>query len=176
MASFMPAACSPCAIDQAIDRLLATPKTTAFRPCKSEDMAAPWEWEGYQPEAALDHGDAPISTAASVGRDLLAHRSAQRPTGGEKRQAVDAAQNRERHHQSDLVGHGAHGDREQELKKCSPKIERVLHPPHQMLRDHFHEARVHGHAAYAPRRAHQEISGDGHDESSRNRSEGNADR
>src|SRR5579863_6690545 len=41
----MPAACSPCAIDHAIERLLATPKTTAFRPCKSEDMLAPWEWE-----------------------------------------------------------------------------------------------------------------------------------
>src|SRR5215831_19855883 len=45
MASFMPAACSPCAIDHAIERLLATPKTTAFRPCKSEDMGAPWEWK-----------------------------------------------------------------------------------------------------------------------------------
>src|SRR5579871_6788859 len=45
MASFMPAACSPCAIDQAIERLLATPNTTAFRPCKSEDMSSPCEFE-----------------------------------------------------------------------------------------------------------------------------------
>src|SRR5579863_9197513 len=45
MASFMPAACSPWAMDHAIERLLATPKTTAFRPCRSEDMDAPSERE-----------------------------------------------------------------------------------------------------------------------------------
>src|ERR1700682_3093041 len=44
MASFMPAAWSPCAMDQAIERLLATPKTTALRPCRSEDMRAPLEY------------------------------------------------------------------------------------------------------------------------------------
>src|SRR5580658_4493504 len=38
MAIFMPAVCSPWAMDHAIERLLATPKTTAVRPCKSEDM------------------------------------------------------------------------------------------------------------------------------------------
>src|SRR5271154_4619091 len=38
MAIFMPAACNPWAMDHAIERLLATPKTTAVRPCKSEDM------------------------------------------------------------------------------------------------------------------------------------------
>src|SRR5215470_1455503 len=35
----MPAACNPWAIDQAIERLLATPKTTAFLPCKSADIS-----------------------------------------------------------------------------------------------------------------------------------------
>ena len=57
----MPAACSPCAIDHAIERLLATPKTTAFRPCKSVDMAAPCEWERITAEDAFlprRHGDA----------------------------------------------------------------------------------------------------------------------
>jgi hypothetical protein len=32
-------------MDQAIERLLATPKTTALRPCRSEDMDGSWEWE-----------------------------------------------------------------------------------------------------------------------------------
>src|SRR5579862_5737114 len=41
MASFMPAACSPRAMDHAMERLLATPKTTPLRPCKSADMLAP---------------------------------------------------------------------------------------------------------------------------------------
>src|SRR5580698_6126023 len=45
MASFMPAAWSPWAMDQAIERLLATPKTTALRPCRSEDMDGSWEGE-----------------------------------------------------------------------------------------------------------------------------------
>src|ERR1700680_4493592 len=45
MASFMPAACKPWAMDHAIERLLATPKTTALRPCKSEDMYAPYKGE-----------------------------------------------------------------------------------------------------------------------------------
>src|SRR6202051_673088 len=38
MASFAPADCSPCAIAHAIDRLLATPNTTAVRPFKSSNM------------------------------------------------------------------------------------------------------------------------------------------
>jgi hypothetical protein len=29
-------------MDQAIERLLATPKTTALRPCRSEGMKTPW--------------------------------------------------------------------------------------------------------------------------------------
>src|SRR5271167_3196925 len=43
MASWAPAACSPWAIDQAIERLLATPKTTATRPASmdGDDMRAP---------------------------------------------------------------------------------------------------------------------------------------
>src|SRR6266542_511769 len=56
MASFMPAACNPWAMDHAIERLLATPKTTAFRPCKSENMASPRNGKEYQPEAVLCHG------------------------------------------------------------------------------------------------------------------------
>src|ERR1700693_1920216 len=55
MASFIPAACNPWAMDHAIERLLATPKTTAVRPCKSEDMVAPSDWKAYQPEALIDH-------------------------------------------------------------------------------------------------------------------------
>src|SRR5713226_1877185 len=38
MARLAPAACSPCAIAHAIERLFATPKTTADRPCKSSNM------------------------------------------------------------------------------------------------------------------------------------------
>src|SRR6266404_3017065 len=38
MARLAPAACSPCAIAQAIERLFATPKTTAVRPFKSSNM------------------------------------------------------------------------------------------------------------------------------------------
>src|SRR5208282_5677939 len=38
MARFAPAACNPCAIAHAIERLLATPKTTAVRPFKSSNM------------------------------------------------------------------------------------------------------------------------------------------
>src|ERR1039458_9594348 len=38
MARFAPAACSPCAIAHAIERLFATPKTTAVRPFKSSNM------------------------------------------------------------------------------------------------------------------------------------------
>src|SRR6266403_5083880 len=38
MARLAPAACSPCAIAHAIERLLATPKTTAVRPFKSSNM------------------------------------------------------------------------------------------------------------------------------------------
>src|ERR1700676_2249792 len=38
MASFAPAECSPCAIAHAIDRLLATPNTTAVFPFKSSNM------------------------------------------------------------------------------------------------------------------------------------------
>src|SRR5271163_1604837 len=55
MASFMPAACSPWAMDQAIERLLATPKTTALRPCRSEDMSAPWKGKEYQRRARIYH-------------------------------------------------------------------------------------------------------------------------
>src|SRR5258708_27068030 len=58
MASFMPAAWSPCAMDQAIERLLATPKTTALRPCRSEDMSAPWNGKEYQQGTVIYHGDA----------------------------------------------------------------------------------------------------------------------
>src|ERR1700722_4041569 len=45
MAIFMPAACNPWAMDHAMERLLATPKTTAVRPCKSEDMGGSLEWD-----------------------------------------------------------------------------------------------------------------------------------
>src|ERR1700681_3851337 len=38
MARFAPASCSPCGIAQAIERLFATPKTTAVRPFKSSNM------------------------------------------------------------------------------------------------------------------------------------------
>src|SRR6267143_7220000 len=38
MARLAPAACSPCAIAQAIERLFATPKTTAVRPFRSSSM------------------------------------------------------------------------------------------------------------------------------------------
>src|SRR5258706_6365306 len=38
MARLAPAACSPCAIAHAIERLFATPKTTAVRPFKSSTM------------------------------------------------------------------------------------------------------------------------------------------
>src|SRR5208283_90379 len=48
MASFMPAAWSPWAMDQAMERLLATPKTTPLRPDRSADMEAPWKGKGYQ--------------------------------------------------------------------------------------------------------------------------------
>src|SRR5437762_2844206 len=39
MASFAPAACRPCAMDQAMLRLLATPKTTATRPSRLKDIS-----------------------------------------------------------------------------------------------------------------------------------------
>src|SRR5579872_4462021 len=55
MARFMPAACSPCAIDQAIERLLATPNTTALRLLKSTDMCAPYEWERIATDTENDH-------------------------------------------------------------------------------------------------------------------------
>src|SRR5580700_8814532 len=42
MASLAPALCNPCAIDHAMLRLLATPKTTATRPSRLEDMLAPF--------------------------------------------------------------------------------------------------------------------------------------
>src|ERR1700689_610965 len=38
MARFMPAPCNPWAIAHAIDRLFATPKTTAVRPFRSSNM------------------------------------------------------------------------------------------------------------------------------------------
>src|ERR1700687_2454958 len=38
MARLAPAACNPCAIAHAIERLFATPKTTAVRPFKSSNM------------------------------------------------------------------------------------------------------------------------------------------
>src|SRR5579862_7701830 len=38
MARFAPAACSPCAIAHAIDRLFATPKTTAVLPFRSSNI------------------------------------------------------------------------------------------------------------------------------------------
>src|ERR1700678_218760 len=38
MASLAPALCNPCAIDQAMLRLFATPKTTAIRPSRLEDI------------------------------------------------------------------------------------------------------------------------------------------
>src|SRR5579862_4767381 len=55
MASFMPAACNPVAIDQAIERLLATPKTIPFLPCRSEDMRAPRNGKEYQRKAGIYH-------------------------------------------------------------------------------------------------------------------------
>src|SRR5580765_8129279 len=68
MASFMPAACSPWAMDHAIERLLATPKTTPVRPCKSADMSAPYEWEritGAKCDLPRRHGDTEKSTVAT---------------------------------------------------------------------------------------------------------------
>src|ERR1700723_2032117 len=44
MAIFMPAACNPWAMDHAMERLLATPKTTAVLPCKSEARGGSLEW------------------------------------------------------------------------------------------------------------------------------------
>src|ERR1700685_4753459 len=48
MAVFRRAAWSPWAMDQAMERLLATPKTTAVRPCRSGNMLAPGNEKGYQ--------------------------------------------------------------------------------------------------------------------------------
>src|SRR5450631_1691775 len=56
MASFMPAACNPWAMDHAIERLLATPKTTALRPFRSVDMSAPYEWERITAISGIYHG------------------------------------------------------------------------------------------------------------------------
>src|ERR1700745_4202886 len=56
MASFMPAACNPCAIDRAIERLLATPKTTAFLPCRSADIGLLGKGAGYQCGTGSYHG------------------------------------------------------------------------------------------------------------------------
>jgi hypothetical protein len=44
-------------MDQAIERLLATPKTTPLRPCRSEDMRAPWNEKEYQPEETFTKGE-----------------------------------------------------------------------------------------------------------------------
>ena len=79
------------------------------------------------------------------------HRSAcsHRPTGGYKRQSVNASQDSEGGYQADPVRHCAHRKCEHKLEESSKEIERILHSSHQVRRDHFHEVGVHGDASYA---------------------------
>src|ERR1019366_6029784 len=70
MARFTPAACNPCAMAHAIERLFATPKTTAVRPYKSSNMygCSP---EGEEKEYQLICvGRTLLSAAFDLGVDL----------------------------------------------------------------------------------------------------------
>src|SRR5947209_10683268 len=104
----MPALCNPCAIDHAIERLLATPNTTAFRPCRSEFMCAP----GSQKNSS--HSVACAKVKASIGRHFVADRILNRPTGSDERQRVNAPQYGERDYKTDLLRDSTDADSEHE--------------------------------------------------------------
>src|SRR5258708_12220787 len=112
MASFMPAAWSPWAIDQAIERLFATPKTTALRPCRSKDMSAPWKGKdnsgrlGFTTEAGIlkkifNIGDTGVHRVNrrrilfTFSAFLSFHAGFYRPTRSHERQHVHTGQNGE---------------------------------------------------------------------------------
>src|SRR5215467_9302519 len=98
MASFMPAACNPCAMDHAIERLLATPKTTAFLPCRSADIGLLGKWKEYQRGDGFYHGVTDSRRHQSIkkwrhpersrspggAKDLPLYKSRGRPSAAEK--------------------------------------------------------------------------------------------
>src|ERR1700704_6372243 len=106
MASFMRAACSPCAMDQAIERLLATPKTTALRPCRSEDIRAPWNGKEYQPVASFTtETRRKINCRLEIG---AAHRYLFGVRNLSNRNFISLSRTSRRRYQSPLTGSRAH--------------------------------------------------------------------
>src|SRR5580704_9721757 len=100
--------------------------------------------------------------------DFLGRCCGDGPTGGHEGEAIHASQNGEGGDQADLVRHRADAEREDKLQKSSGEIKGVLYASHEMWRDHFHEAGVHGDAADAAGRPHDRVEEDGGDQPVRN--------
>src|SRR5579862_1032764 len=178
MARFTPAACSPCAIAQAMERLLATPNTTAVRPFKSSNMnASPFSKKknnsipsGVDTETLIGAGggslprwDGPAGAAEGHGVDGSDDGKPcwDGPAGAAEGHGVDGSDDGKPCREADLGRHPAHAQAERYLEERAEKIERVLDASHEMLRHLFDHAGIHGDAAVHACRSHQRIQQDG---------------
>src|ERR1700730_15400471 len=170
MARFAPAACSPCAIAHAIERLFATPKTTAVRPFKSSNIKnSPRKKSIRIAGHEVPCVEVPCSSVLPVAKVslgernkyvvLLHHRShdlpcSNRPAGAAKRNRIHGSDHAKPRCQADPRGYQADRQPQCHLQKRAKKIKSILDASHKLRWHLFHQAGIHGHAADTPRRSH----------------------
>src|SRR6266446_9340721 len=186
MARFAPAACSPCAIAHAIERLLATPKTTAVRPFKSSNMYGRIS-ASVETRLAASCTPTPRDAASRVSTDcfgnhqsgcptltscfstlgwargiLIRRRSHHlprfhRPAGAAKRDRINRSDRAKSRRQADPRCDPAHRQPQCHLQKRAKEIKSILDTSHKLRGHLLHQTGIHGHTADAPRRSHQPI-------------------
>src|ERR1700733_9052715 len=195
MASLAPALCNPCAIDQAMLRLFATPKTTAIRPSRLEDIWLLLNLKGkdnsgkglFTTETQSRRENVqvcyfvPLSLCDSVakfsfhrGSFFNWHGGSHRPTRADECDGVHQSNDGKSRDQANLR-HLAYYDRQNNLQRRANEVERVLHSSHKMLRHLFHDAGIHGDARDSARRSHDPIDQDGDDKYGGERRQDHAD-
>src|SRR5208282_2865166 len=148
MARFAPATCSPCAIAQAIERLLATPKTTAVRPFKSSNMKTSPGTKSIRIAGDEVPCVSPVPPVVKVFSandkclELLRRRShslrcPNRPAGAPKRHRINCGDHAKPRRQADPRCDPAHRQPQHYLQKGAKKIKTVLHPSHKLRRHLF---------------------------------------
>src|SRR5262252_3221834 len=160
MARLAPAECSPCAIAHAIERLLATPKTTAFRPFRSSNMnwgsstkrkriiasgetGLPRLRQNRRANGAETDAGSRVSTPTSVRSRRNRLRGLHRPARAGKGEGIHDGNGSKTRGQADPRGDPADCEPEHNLQHCPEEIKRILHATHEMRRYLFHQARIH---------------------------------
>src|SRR6516162_11106112 len=116
MARLAPAACNPCAIDQAILRLLATPKTAMLRPSRLWLMTLLKNWkaknissvpvrERWPSDKAAGNADVRLLRRTRDGRDGL---RLDGPNGADESSRIHRADDGETPDQSDIMRRSSH--------------------------------------------------------------------